>query len=59
MVEDFFAALVPSEADLLAERGDRESLERAVALDPGRADAAVPLARMLLGDATDACWEGT
>ncbi len=50
MVEDFFAALVPSEADLLAERGDRESLERAVALDPGRADAAVPLARMLLVD---------
>ncbi len=48
MVEDFFAALVPSEAETLAQRGDRESLERAVELEPGRADAAVPLARLLL-----------
>src|SRR3954470_23658551 len=56
VVERFFAALVPSEAEQLAAVGDEASLRRAVELeprraaepDPRRADAAVPLARLLL-----------
>ncbi|HVW17086.1 MAG TPA: tetratricopeptide repeat protein [Solirubrobacteraceae bacterium] len=47
-VERFFDALVPSEAQRLADAGDEASLRRALELEPGRADAAVPLARMLL-----------
>jgi putative thioredoxin len=47
-VERFFAKLVPSEAERLAAAGDEPSLRRAVELEPGRAEAAVPLARMLL-----------
>jgi putative thioredoxin len=47
-VERFFDKLVPSEADRLAAGGDEESLRKALELQPGRADAAVPLARMLL-----------
>jgi putative thioredoxin len=47
-VERFFDALAPSEADRLVEAGDEESLRRALELQPGREDAAVPLARMLL-----------
>jgi putative thioredoxin len=46
-VERFFDALVPSEADALVDAGDEPSLRAAVALEPGRADAAVPLARLL------------
>jgi putative thioredoxin len=46
-VERFLDSLVPSEADALVERGDEESLRRAVELEPSRADAAVPLARIL------------
>jgi putative thioredoxin len=46
-VERFLDGLVPSEADALVESGDEQSLRRAVALEPGRADAAVPLARLL------------
>jgi len=46
-VELFFDALVPTEADRLVETGDEEDLRRALELDPGRADAAVPLARLL------------
>jgi putative thioredoxin len=46
-VERFLDSLVPSEADALVEQGDEESLRRAVELAPTRADAAVPLARML------------
>jgi putative thioredoxin len=46
-VERFLDELVPSEADGLVERGDEESLRRAVELEPHRADAVVPLARML------------
>src|SRR5205807_7388683 len=38
----------PSEADALIERGDEQSLRRALELEPARAEAAVPLARMLL-----------
>ena len=47
-VERFLDSLVPSEADELVEKGDEESLRKALELDPTRADAAVPLARLLL-----------
>ncbi len=47
IVERFFDALVPSEADALVGAGDEASLRRALELQPGRADAAVPLARLL------------
>jgi putative thioredoxin len=47
-VQRFFAGLVPSEADDLAAAGDEPSLRRALELEPGRADAAVPLAELLL-----------
>jgi putative thioredoxin len=46
-VARFFDALVPSEADGLVSEGDEESLRRALELEPGRADAAVPLAGLL------------
>jgi putative thioredoxin len=46
-VERFFDTLIPSEAEELAAAGDEESLRKALALEPGRAEAAVPLARML------------
>lgn len=47
VVERFLDSLLPSEADALVERGDEESLRRALELEPGRADAALPLARAL------------
>ena len=47
-VERFFDALLPSEADLLVARGGEDDLRRALQLEPGRADAAVSLARMLI-----------
>jgi putative thioredoxin len=47
-VARFFDKLVPSEAELLAAGGDEASLRRALELEPGRADAALPLARILL-----------
>ncbi len=46
-VERFLDGLLPSEADELIARGDEASLRRALELEPGRADVAVPLARML------------
>jgi putative thioredoxin len=46
-VERFLDELVPSEADDLVAQGDEASLRRAVELEPSRADAAVPLARLL------------
>jgi putative thioredoxin len=46
-VERFLDELLPSEADALVESGDEEGLRRALELEPGRADAAVPLARLL------------
>ena len=46
-VERFLDGLVPSEADGLVAAGDEASLRRAVELEPSRADAAVPLARLL------------
>ncbi len=55
-VNSFLDSLVPSETDELIARGDEESLRRAAELEPSRADAAVPLARLLLarGDADGA-----
>jgi putative thioredoxin len=47
-IDRFLDGLVPSEADGLVEKGDEVSLRRALELEPGRADAAVALARMLL-----------
>jgi putative thioredoxin len=47
-VEQFLDSLLPSEADELVARGDEDSLRRAAELEPSRADAAVPLARLLL-----------
>jgi putative thioredoxin len=47
-VEAFLAQLVPSEATLLVEAGDEQSLRRAIELEPARADARVAVAKMLL-----------
>ena len=46
-IERFLDLLLPSETDALVAAGDEQSLRRAVELDPSRADAAVPLARIL------------
>jgi len=46
-VERFLDSLLPSEVDQLVARGDEQSLRRAVALEPARAEAAVPLAQLL------------
>jgi putative thioredoxin len=48
VVERFFDALVPSEAEQLVEAGDEASLRRALELEPANAAAAVALARILL-----------
>ena len=48
-VEAFLDRLVPSEADALVAQGDEAALRRALELDPSRADAAVPFAKLLLG----------
>jgi putative thioredoxin len=55
-VERFLDGLVPSEADALVAEGGAAELRRALALEPGRADAAVALARILYdrGDRDDA-----
>jgi putative thioredoxin len=47
-VARFLDALLPSEADALVQEGGEAALRRALELEPGRADAAVPLARALL-----------
>ncbi len=49
MVSRFLDSLSPSQAELLAQKGDEASLRQAVELEPERADAAVPLARILHG----------
>jgi putative thioredoxin len=46
-VRKFLDGLLPSEADALVQEGDEDSLRRALELEPGRADAAVALARLL------------
>jgi putative thioredoxin len=48
VVERFFDELVPSEAEELVKAGDEASLRRALELDPGNAEAALALARILL-----------
>jgi len=48
VAERFFAKLVPSEADALAEAGDEASLRSALELEPGRADASIALAKLLV-----------
>ncbi len=55
-VERFLDSLVPSEVDALVAAGDEASLIRAVELEPNRAGAAVPLARILRqrGDSDEA-----
>jgi putative thioredoxin len=47
-VEQFFDELVPSEAEALVKQGDEAALRRAVELEPGRPDASVALAQLLL-----------
>jgi putative thioredoxin len=46
-VERFLDSLFPSAVELLAQKGDEESLRAALELEPGRADAAIRLARIL------------
>jgi putative thioredoxin len=46
-VERFLDGLLPSEADALVAAGGEGELRRALELEPGRADAAVALARIL------------
>jgi len=46
-VERFLDALLPSEVDALVASGDEAALRKAVELEPNRADALVPLARLL------------
>jgi putative thioredoxin len=46
-VEKFLDSLLPSEADALVDEGDEASLRKALDLEPRRADAIVPLARIL------------
>ncbi len=55
-IERFLDQLVPSEAEELAKQGDEPSLRKALELEPTRADAAVPLAKILLerGDKDEA-----
>jgi putative thioredoxin len=45
-VDRFLDALLPSPADALIDSGDEASLRQAVELEPARAEAAVPLARI-------------
>jgi putative thioredoxin len=52
-VEAFFDALVPSEAERLADSDDEASLRRAIELDPARSDARLKLARVLRGRGED------
>ena len=47
-IAEFIDALLPSEADRLAESGDEESLRAALAADPRHPGAAVALARLLI-----------
>jgi putative thioredoxin len=46
-VDAFLDRIVPNEVDQLVAGGDEASLRRAVELNPARADAAIPLARLL------------
>ena len=48
-VARFLDSLAPSKAEVLARSGDEASLRQALELEPDRADAALPLARILHG----------
>ena len=48
-IDRFLDSLLPSKAEALVEQGDEASLRAALELEPSRADAAVALARILLG----------
>jgi putative thioredoxin len=48
-VQRFLDSLLPSEAELLAQKGDEQSLRAALAIEPGHAGAAIQLARILHG----------
>ena len=48
-VERFLDSLLPSQAELLAEKGDEESLRAALELEPGHEGAAIRLARIVHG----------
>ena len=48
VAERFFAKLVPNEGDALVAAGEEAGLRRALELEPGRADASVALARLLI-----------
>ena len=52
-VEEFLDALISSEADALVEAGDETAVRKALELEPGRADAAVALARLVHGRGDD------
>jgi len=52
-VERFLDSLLPSEAELLAHKGDEVSLRAALKLETEQADAAVQLARILHGRGQD------
>ena len=52
-VEEFLDVLVPSEPDALVEAGDETALRTALELEPGRADSAVALARLVHGRGDD------
>ena len=52
-VERFLDSLLPSEAELLAQMGDEKSLRAALEVEPGLADAAIRLARILHGRGED------
>jgi putative thioredoxin len=52
-LERFFDALLPSKVDALVNQGDEPSLRAALELEPGRADAAVSLARILIARGED------
>jgi putative thioredoxin len=52
-VERFLDSLFPSEAELLAHKGDEASLRAALELEPGHAEAAVKLGRILHGRGQD------
>ena len=56
VVERFLDELLPSEADALVASGDEAALRQALELEPGHADAAVALARILheRGESEDA-----
>jgi putative thioredoxin len=52
-VEQFLDSLLPSEAELMAQKGDEDSLRAALALEPAQAQAAVQLGRILHGRGED------